>query len=167
MSPGLIVIILIIVAITSIVKKINGKKTVFTDVPAPIKKQYKTSQSPSVDNLQITNDDALSMHQKYAAMGVLFFFYGYCHDTLHAQQATEIIENAANALKVSKEDALEYCNQYLNNADELIENVKNINSLYWRRYIMRESSKLVQMEPSAKPIFFAMAHEVGLSFSDL
>lgn len=164
MSPGLIVIIILVVVITLIVKNTKGKNTIFADVPAP-DKQSSTSQK-AFDNSSVA-DNELTMPQKYAAMGILFFFYGFCHDTPHAQQAQKIIENLANVLKVSKEEALEYCNLYLDNDDKLMEQIKHINSISWQKYIMRECYKLAQFAPSAKPIFFAMAQETGLSLIDI
>ncbi len=157
MSPGLIIIIIIIVIVTLIVKKTKRNTTVFTNVSTPIRQSAPTQPTA----------DTLTMPQKYASMGLLFFFYGFCHDTQHAQEAIKIIENVANVLCIAKEDALEYCNLYLDDDSELMAQLKFINSSYWRTYIMRECYKLVQMAPDTKPLFFAMANEIKVSLNDV
>ena len=111
MSPALIVIIIIVIVVVFLTKK-SKKSTTFVDVPVQ-KKNHNILRVDDMDYSQLA--DSLTDSQKYASMGLVFFFYGFCHETQYMQNAMNIVEHMSRILNVSKNYALEYCGTYLGN----------------------------------------------------
>lgn len=115
------IVLVIGVVVFFVYLHIDDKRPVFIGVSKEQTMQF-NNHSNAKDNTETT----LTIEQKYATMGILFFFSGFCAGGRGEDVSLLIVSNWAIHLKVSVNDAMVYCMNNLSDEDKLIKALRTI-----------------------------------------